>query len=71
MLDRRVEHFFFRAGNLQRAIFFARIIPAIDRFPCVGHKNWSAKVVLLRRKSGVKPSHSNAASPQKLLSIRG
>src|SRR5215469_783845 len=28
MLYRRVEHFFFRAGNLERAILFARVIPA-------------------------------------------
>ena len=32
MLHRRVEDFFFRAGNLERAILFARVIPAIDGF---------------------------------------
>jgi len=31
MLHRCIEHFFFRSGNFQRAIFFARMIPAIDR----------------------------------------
>jgi hypothetical protein len=32
MLHRRVEDFFFRAGNLDRAIVFAWVIPAIDGF---------------------------------------
>src|SRR6266571_4270332 len=32
MLHGRIEHFFFRAGHFQRAVFFTRIIPAIDRF---------------------------------------
>jgi hypothetical protein len=32
MLYRRVEHLFFRARNFQRAILFARVIPAIDGF---------------------------------------
>ena len=43
MLHRCVEHFFFRAGNLERAILFARVIPAIDGFSLCGHKNWSVK----------------------------
>ena len=41
MLDRGVEDFFFSAGNLERAILFARVIPAIDGFSLCGHKNWS------------------------------
>ena len=32
MLRRRVEHFFFGAGNFERAMLFARVIPAIDGF---------------------------------------
>ena len=32
MLHRCLEHFFFRAGDFQRAILFARVIPAIDGF---------------------------------------
>src|SRR5258708_14787348 len=43
MMHRRLEHFFFRAGNLERAILFARVIPAIDGISLCGHKNWSVK----------------------------
>jgi hypothetical protein len=43
MLHRRVEDFFFRAGNLERAIFFARVISAIDGFSLCVHRNWSVK----------------------------
>ena len=38
MLHRRVEDFFFRAGNFERAILFARVIPAIDGFSLCGHR---------------------------------
>jgi len=37
MLHRGVEHFLFGAGNLERAILFARVIPAIDGFSLCGH----------------------------------
>jgi hypothetical protein len=43
MLHRRVEDFFFRAGNLERAILFTRVIPAIDGFSLCCHKDWSLK----------------------------
>jgi hypothetical protein len=43
MKHRRIEHFFFRAGNLERAIVFARVVPAIDGFSLCAHKNWSVK----------------------------
>ena len=32
MLDRRIEHFLFLAGNFQAAVLLARIISAVDRF---------------------------------------
>ena len=32
MLHGRIQHFFFRSGDFQRAVLLTRIIPAIDRF---------------------------------------
>jgi hypothetical protein len=43
MLHRRVELLFFPAGNFQRAILFARIMPAIDGFSLCDQKEWSVK----------------------------
>jgi len=60
MLHRRVEDFFFRAGNLERAILFARVIPAIDRFSLCGHKNWSVKPFYGEGKAASSPPHSKA-----------
>src|SRR5213080_1822228 len=37
MLHRGIEHFFFRAGHFQRAIFLARVISAINRFSLTCH----------------------------------
>jgi hypothetical protein len=49
-----VEYFFLRAGDLEGAILFARVIPAIDGLSLRGHKSRSVKPFLPRRKSGVK-----------------
>src|SRR5438093_1883895 len=37
MLHRGIENFFFPAGHFQRAIFLARVIPAINRFSLSCH----------------------------------